>query len=106
MISFLYTPLARTTLDLRNRWRSKPTTIVALLVLAVIAFWVVGTITQSVAIDYLSLIAVCIWPILSGILVSFLVVVLLYRLQQPNLVVSPAEDKYDEKSDTHYVHLK
>lgn len=56
--------------------------------------------------DYVSFVAVWVWPLLSAILGAFLTVYLLYKLQKPKLVVTVAADKYDEQFDRHYVHLK
>jgi hypothetical protein len=61
---------------------------------------------MPLAVDYLSFMAKWAWPIISGIAISFLVVVLLYKLQRPKLAVFLAEDRYDGLSDAYYVHLK
>lgn len=55
--------------------------------------------------DYMSFVEVWIWPLLSAIIGSLVTVVVLYKFQQPKLVVTPARDKYDSKSEAHYVHL-
>lgn len=56
--------------------------------------------------DYISFVATWIWPFLSAIIASFVTVALLYHFQKPKLVASIAEDRYDERFDRHYVHLK
>ena len=57
-------------------------------------------------IDWIQILAVWIWPILSGVTTSLVVVLLLYWLQRPVLDVSIANDQYNPNSPSHYVHLK
>lgn len=53
--------------------------------------------------------ATWIWPllaaILGGIISGIIVVAAVKYLQSPNLVVSLADDRYDEPAEQHYVHL-
>jgi hypothetical protein len=46
------------------------------------------------------------WPLISAVLGAFVTVIFVNRLQKPKLVATIAEDKYDDKSNAHYVHLK
>jgi hypothetical protein len=55
--------------------------------------------------DYPQFLGVWIWPLLSAIIGSLVTVVVLYNFQRPKIVVTPAGDKYDSKSQAHYVHL-
>ena len=54
--------------------------------------------------------AIWIWPlaaaILGGIISGIIVVIAIKYLQTPNLVVSLANDRYDEPAEQHYVHLR
>ncbi len=106
VMGLFYAPLAKLLLDVRNRWRSRVVTMATIFGLFLISAWVLATLTSHVEFDYVSFIAVWIWPIISGILTSFLVVGLLYKIQQPSLIVTLGNDKYDERFEAHFVHLK
>jgi len=68
--------------------------------------FLVSNLAAPVGLDYMSFFTVWIWPLLSGIITSLVTVALLYKFQQPKLAITIADDKYDPKSDAHYVHLK
>jgi len=59
-----------------------------------------------VELDFLTLFALWVWPLISAIVGALFTVFLVYQLQRPRLQIAIKGDIYDGKANAHFVHLK